>query len=40
VTTTVQGYAAGKGYDLASGVGTLNAQYFVPELAGNGHFGW
>jgi subtilase family serine protease len=36
VTTTVNGYAAGRGYDLASGVGTLNAAFFVPEL---GHFG-
>jgi len=40
VTTTVQGYSAGKGYDLASGVGTINAEYFVPELAGYGHGGW
>ncbi|HTU75394.1 MAG TPA: S53 family peptidase [Trebonia sp.] len=40
VTTTVNGYSAGRGYDLASGVGTLNAQYFVPELAGNGHIRW
>ena len=31
---TVQGYSAGKGYDLASGVGTINAARFVPELAG------
>jgi subtilase family serine protease len=30
---TVQGFAAGKGYDLISGVGTVNAAYFVPELA-------
>ena len=30
---TVHGYSAGPGYDLASGVGTLNAAYFVPELA-------
>ncbi|HEY6790764.1 MAG TPA: S53 family peptidase [Trebonia sp.] len=37
VTTTVQGYSAGRGYDLASGVGTLNAAYFVPELAGHGY---
>jgi subtilase family serine protease len=36
VTTTVNGYAAGRGYDLASGVGTINAALFVPEL---GHFG-
>jgi subtilase family serine protease len=31
---TVRGFAARRGYDLASGVGTVNAQYFVPELAG------
>jgi subtilase family serine protease len=37
VTTTVKGYSAGNGYDLASGVGTVNAEYFVPELAGSGH---
>lgn len=30
---TVQGYSAGPGYDLASGVGTVNAALFVPELA-------
>jgi subtilase family serine protease len=30
---TVQGYNAFRGYDLASGVGTVNAAYFVPELA-------
>jgi subtilase family serine protease len=30
---TVKGYAAGPGYDLASGVGTVNAALFVPELA-------
>jgi subtilase family serine protease len=29
---TVQGYHAGPGYDLASGVGTVNAALFVPEL--------
>jgi len=29
----VQGYHAGPGYDLASGVGTVNAALFVPELA-------
>jgi len=29
---TVQGFAAGPGYDLASGVGTVNAALFVPEL--------
>lgn len=27
------GFAARPGYDLASGVGTVDAQYFVPELA-------
>jgi subtilase family serine protease len=32
-TTTVTGYSAGKHYDLASGVGTVNAALFVPELA-------
>lgn len=38
-TTTVPGYPAGRGYDLASGVGTVNAGLFVPELAqlANGH---
>jgi subtilase family serine protease len=30
---TVPGFAARKGYDLVSGVGTVNAAYFVPELA-------
>jgi subtilase family serine protease len=30
---TVRGFSARPGYDLASGVGTINAQYFVPELA-------
>lgn len=30
---TVHGFAAGPGYDLASGVGTVNAALFVPELA-------
>jgi subtilase family serine protease len=30
---TVPGYAAGRGYDLASGVGTVDAPYFVAELA-------
>ena len=31
---TVHGFTAGPGYDLASGVGTVNAPLFVPELAG------
>ena len=30
---TVRGYQAGRGYDLASGVGTVDAALFVPELA-------
>jgi len=29
----VRGFTAGPGYDLASGVGTVNAADFVPELA-------
>jgi len=32
-TYTVQGFSALHGYDLASGVGTVNAAAFVPELA-------
>ena len=30
---TVHGFSAGPGYDLASGLGTVNAESFVPELA-------
>ena len=30
---TVQGFAARKGYDLATGVGTVDAELFVRELA-------
>ena len=30
---TVTGSSAGRGYDLASGVGTIDAAWFVPELA-------
>jgi subtilase family serine protease len=30
---TVRGFAATRGYDLTSGVGTVNAALFVPELA-------
>jgi subtilase family serine protease len=30
---TVKGFSAGPDYDLASGVGTINAALFVPELA-------
>jgi subtilase family serine protease len=33
---TVRGFAALPGYDLTSGVGTVNAEYFVNELAGGG----
>jgi subtilase family serine protease len=30
---TVKGFSAGPGYDLVTGVGTVDAAYFVPELA-------
>jgi subtilase family serine protease len=30
---TVHGYSARRGYSLAVGLGTINARYFVPELA-------
>jgi subtilase family serine protease len=30
---TVRGFGAGAGYNLAVGLGTVNARYFVPELA-------
>jgi subtilase family serine protease len=33
---TVKGFSAQPGYDLASGVGTVDARYFVYELAGRG----
>ncbi|MGZ4463376.1 MAG: S53 family peptidase [Gaiellaceae bacterium] len=33
-TYTVQGFDATPGYDLASGLGTLDAAFFVPALAG------
>lgn len=33
---TVKGFAARPGYDLATGVGTVNAEYLVNELAGGG----
>jgi subtilase family serine protease len=36
---TVTGFTAGRGYDLASGVGTINAAWFVPELAGMPAYG-
>ncbi|HEY7142864.1 MAG TPA: hypothetical protein VH637_01335, partial [Streptosporangiaceae bacterium] len=29
----VRGFGARAGYNLAAGLGTLNARYFVPELA-------
>jgi hypothetical protein len=32
-TVTLQGYQARRGYDLATGIGTINAALFVPELA-------
>jgi subtilase family serine protease len=32
-TFTVRGFSAQRGYDLVSGLGTVNAAYFVPELA-------
>ncbi len=35
---TVTGDLARTGYDLASGVGTIDAQYFVPELAAAGKY--
>jgi subtilase family serine protease len=33
VLRTVKGGTAGRGFDLASGVGTVNGAWFVPELA-------
>jgi hypothetical protein len=33
---TIRGFKATRGYDLASGVGTVNAALFVPELAHGG----
>jgi subtilase family serine protease len=33
---TVKGYSARPGYDLVSGVGTVDARYFVNELAASG----
>ena len=37
-THTVAGFSARPGYDLASGIGTIDARYFVPELAAAGRF--
>jgi subtilase family serine protease len=34
---TVTGFTAGPGYDLASGLGTVNAAKFVPELVAAAH---
>ena len=36
-THTVPGFNADTGYDLASGVGTINAAQFVPELVRASH---
>jgi hypothetical protein len=36
-THTVRGFAARKGYDLASGVGTVDALYLVYQLASLGN---
>ncbi len=36
ITYTVVGFNAGPGYDLASGLGTIDAARFVPALAGFG----
>ena len=33
-TVAVKGYRAMPGYDLVTGWGTVDARYFVPELAG------
>jgi hypothetical protein len=33
---TVHGFSAGPGYDLASGVGTIDAAALIPELAAAG----
>jgi subtilase family serine protease len=35
---TVKGFSARPGYDLASGIGTIDALYFVPELAAAGRY--
>ena len=32
-TITVKGYSAKDGYDLVTGVGTIDAALFVPELS-------
>jgi subtilase family serine protease len=38
-TYTVQGFNAGPGYDLASGLGTIDAARFVPQLAFSAYLG-
>jgi subtilase family serine protease len=38
-TYTVRGFNAGSGYDLASGVGTVDGAKFVPSLASSSHDG-
>jgi subtilase family serine protease len=38
-TITVPGWQAVAGYDLASGIGTIDARWFVPELAALGRAG-
>ena len=42
ITTGNNGFAAGKGYDLVTGIGSPVANSFVPDLAGNptGPTGW
>ena len=42
VTTGNNGYPAGKGYDLVTGIGSPVANNFIPDLAGNptGPTGW
>jgi subtilase family serine protease len=35
-TVTIKGYRARPGYDLVTGVGTIDAARFVPELAKTG----
>ena len=31
--TTVHGYSVKRGYNLVTGLGSVNGKYFVPELA-------
>ncbi len=39
VSFTLKGYRAQRGYDLATGLGTVNGARLVPELAGRRHSG-